>query len=305
MTDDAHDIWTLIALLGHKKHEHHRATRAAEIAALLDAGADPDAGREAPLLIAGRMQYRDIAEVLLKAGADVNGGHTYLTPLHAAGDHTELRDLLLAHGAQDTPFSLLNCGDVERVAEHVRAEPALVRTTDEADKTLLFYACARHDLATMELLLDAGADPNAVAPGSHAVAPIHATVSGDGPEVAAAVTLLQDRGADLDAVDKGGVTALHMAVRNRNLDAVAALLHAGAAVDIEDRGRKSTALRRAVANTGRSGTSGKADEALAIIRLLLEHGADPHHRNRTGKPVIESTRNAEIRRLLADHGTGD
>ncbi len=298
MTDDPHDIWTLIALLSHAKHQHHRATRATEIAAMLAAGADPDAGRGAPLLIAARMGYRDIAEVLLRAGADVHGGHTHHTPLLAAGGDTGMRDLLLTHGAQDTLFSLLACGDVEHVVAAVRAEPAWAHITDEVDKTLLFHAAARHDLPTMELLLDAGADPNAIAPRSHGIAPIHGAALHPGAAAADAVALLHSWGADPDAADKGGVTALHMAVRARHLDVVAALLRADASVDVEDRGRRSTPLRRAVAHTGRSGTAGKGDEVLQIIRLLLEHGADPNHRNRTGKTVLESARNATIRQLL-------
>ena len=59
---------------------------------------------------------------------------------------------------------------------------------------------------------------------------------------------------------------MHMAVRDRDIDAVRALLEHGAAVDIEDRGRKSTPLRRAVANTSRPGPSGRQDVAGEISR---------------------------------------
>jgi len=81
------------------------------------------------------------------------------TPLQAAGPRRALRELLLAHGAEDTPFSLVACGEVERVAEVLRDDPAWTRTTDEVDKTLLFYAAARHDLVSMEHLLEHGAEP--------------------------------------------------------------------------------------------------------------------------------------------------
>lgn len=114
--------------------------------------------------------------------------------------------------------------------------------------------------------------------------------------------LLVDHKANLDARDKGGVTALHMAVRDRNVEAVRTLLDSGASPDTEDRGRKSTPLRRAVANTGRRGTAGMSDGAVEIVRLLLKHGADPEHVNRSGKRVVESTRNEEIRRLLGSQG---
>ena len=38
--------------------------------------------------------------------------------------------------------------------------------------------------------------------------------------------------------------------------------------------------------------------ALEIVRLLLAHGADPNHVNKSGHTLIESTRNAAIRELL-------
>ena len=66
MFADSTDIWTLIALLGHKKHAHHWETHADEIRALLDSGADPDAGREPPLLIAAQIGHRQIAQLLLQ-----------------------------------------------------------------------------------------------------------------------------------------------------------------------------------------------------------------------------------------------
>ena len=39
-------------------------------------------------------------------------------------------------------------------------------------------------------------------------------------------------------------------------------------------------------------------EAIEIVQLLLKHGVDPQHVNRTGKPVVASTTNAEIISLL-------
>jgi len=71
VSESGHDIWTLIALLGHNKHKKFRPTRAAEIRGMLQKGADPDAGRYAPLTQAAQMGFLDIAEVLLEFGADV------------------------------------------------------------------------------------------------------------------------------------------------------------------------------------------------------------------------------------------
>ncbi len=154
-------------------------------------------------------------------------------------------------------------------------------------------------------LLEAGMTPND--PNWMRVTPLHLLALGathhgtDGREYRPhpkMMTLFIEHGADLDARDRGGVTALHMAVRDRDIDAVRALLEHGAAVDIEDRGRKSTPLRRAVANTGKPGTSGRQNVAVEITAILLDHGADPKHVNRSGKPMLASTRHARIRALL-------
>ena len=40
------------------------------------------------------------------------------------------------------------------------------------------------------------------------------------------------------------------------------------------------------------------EQTLRIVALLLDHGADPGHRNRTGRTVLESAVHPEIRRLL-------
>ena len=77
-------------------------------------------------------------------------------------------------------------------------------------------------------------------------------------------------GADIHATDKNGVTALHHAVRFRSPAAVKALIEHGADVNQACRRSGSTALHRAVIQTGAPGTAGKGEEAKEIIRILLE-----------------------------------
>ncbi len=108
------------------------------------------------------------------------------------------------------------------------------------------------------------------------------------------IDLLTDAGADLNARNRSGVTALHMAVRDRSVEAVRHLLHHGADPNVEDGGRGSAPLRRAVADTARSGTGGKKDAALEIVRLLIDHGADVNHVNRSGRTLVESARDRNI-----------
>lgn len=294
------EIWTLIALLGHEKHRDDRDSCFDQIRTLLESGADPDGAGEPPLALAARTKRVAVAELLLDHGADVDGGCTYRTPLVLAARHRGLRELLLEYGARESIFSAVAWGEAEKVAAALEEDPELVHFEDEHGATLLFVAADACDLPMMQRLLEAGADPNVAARGSGGVSPIHGVSCGRRSDAPAAIELLAAHGADLDARNVRGVTALHMAVRDRNVPAVRALLAHGASPDLEDRGRRSTPLRRAVANTGRGGTGGRNDDALEITRLLLEAGADPEHVNASGKRVIDSTRNSAIRALLLE-----
>ncbi|MCW8132527.1 MAG: ankyrin repeat domain-containing protein, partial [Planctomycetota bacterium] len=98
--------------------------------------------------------------------------------------------------------------------------------------------------------------------------------------------------------DWRGVTPLHMAVRSRSVAACEVLLAAGAETNAADGGRGSTPLRRAVANTGAGGTKGRTAEALAIAKLLLEHGADPKARDARGRTLERSAQGAAMRKVL-------
>jgi uncharacterized protein len=111
-------------------------------------------------------------------------------------------------------------------------------------------------------------------------------------------------GADINATDKNGVTALHHAVRFRSPAAVQALLEQGANVNQRCKRSGSTPLHRAVTSTGAPGTAGKQSEAIQIIEILLRHGADPSIRNRAGKTAAEYVRDEAMRRLLDSKQSG-
>jgi len=96
----------------------------------------------------------------------------------------------------------------------------------------------------------------------------------DPPAQAATIALLIEAGADPDAVDMDGVTPLHRAVRTRCAAAVAALLDGGADAARRNKGG-STPLRLARLTTGRGGSGSPEAKAQQqeILRLLQQHGA--------------------------------
>ena len=106
------------------------------------------------------------------------------------------------------------------------------------------------------------------------------------------------RGANIHATDKNGVTALHHAVRFRSPVAVQTLIEHGANVNQPCRKTGSTPLHRAVVQTGAPGTAGKSEQAKEIVRLLLAAGASPSIRNKLGKRPTDYATDRSLKLLL-------
>lgn len=112
---------------------------------------------------------------------------------------------------------------------------------------------------------------------------------------AATIELLIDSGADPNCLAAGSVTPLHCAVRTRCAAAVEALLERGANPRARnDAG--STPLHLAVQTTGRGGSGSEEARAqqLMIVRLLMEHGARTSDRDGRGKTVTQQARGAVV-----------
>ena len=85
----------------------------------------------------------------------------------------------------------------------------------------------------------------------------------------ATVTLLIEAGADPDALDRSGVAPLHRAVRTRSTGAVAALLAGGADPTLPNKsGSTPLALARQTTGRGGSGSPEAKAQQAAIIGLL-------------------------------------
>ena len=66
------DLWTIIAVLGEQKHHKYWDTRVHDVRARLQAGADANAGRFAPLTLASSMGSEDFTSVLKQAGVQIS-----------------------------------------------------------------------------------------------------------------------------------------------------------------------------------------------------------------------------------------
>ncbi len=249
---------------------------------LIKAGATPISatrvGAMTPLFMAAKNGSASMVDLLLKAGADPNAaGTTGTTPLMlaAASGKADAVKLLLDRGAN------LNAKDVTN------------------GQTAVMFAAALNRDAAIKVLAERGADLNVTTK----VSPVSQN-GGDGDGA---------RRRARPAVLMGGNTALLFAARDGQMDAVKALVAAGANVNEVSAADKMPPITQAI-------ITGHFDVAL----YLLEHGANPNLVNSSTKmtplyatldsrfaqrewyppPSVEQekTTHLELMKALLDHG---
>ncbi len=240
--------------------------------------------------LADAAEKQNAAQVkaLLAKKADVNSPQPDgTTALHWAvrWDDTESVQLLLQAGANATatnrfgvsPLALAATnGNAVTIAALLKAGADANATVSEEDDTVLMVAARTGKVDALKVLIDAGAKINGANPRGQT--PLMWAAS---EKNAAAVKYLLDRGADANAktlplppprmmdlifsapTPAGGLSALHFAARQDDLESVKALLAGGADVNSVSVD-KSTALLVAIVN-----------EHNNLAAYLLEHGANP------------------------------
>ena len=154
-----------------------------------------------------------------------------------------------------------------------------VDATQGDGATALHWAVYWDDQQTAELLIRAGADVDAA--NDYEVTPLWLACANASGEM---VERLLAAGADAKATLTSGETALMACARTGSVDAVEALLNRGAEVDAREAAESQTALMWAT-----------AQRHPAVVRLLLDHGADPNARSRVRREVISRRLQADLR----------
>lgn len=228
-----------------------------------------------------------VARLLLDLGADANASGAGYTALHTAALRADLAttEALLAHGA-DPNARLTQGTPVRRFA----SQWALPRPFLGA--TPLFVAAAYREAAIVKSLLAWGASVDA--PIGTGLTPLLVTVDttfekevrptdlarwnivdSDFPEVptseddvVASLRLLTEAGADVDATDPNGSTALHLAASHGWTGAIQLLADRGAMLTTVNKNGKSPLDLATPRSDGRGGSLGSADAAALLQKLI-------------------------------------
>ncbi len=303
---------------------------------LLEKGANPNLARESgetTLMTAVRLGRTDVVKLLLDHGAEVNGREKKFgqTALMWAASHPQIVRLLLNHKADlhavstkwdvklpiyGPPFRTLGATGVPWTFQGYY-------TSKRGGQNALHFAVLARDFESTQLLLDAGMDVNdRSADGTTPLLlALYKWHTEDGrstefiPDIRTANFLL-DRGAKVGVADGAGYTPLH-----------AAVITAAAAGGARSRSEKDTGSGLRVTGPGRAGgpllqtTTADKAEAMALVKRLLDAGADPNAQANYSTPgpigalrinpaapgssplhFAAASRNIELIRLLADHG---
>jgi uncharacterized protein len=218
---------------------------------LLSAGADPNAassGGQTILMTAARAGDAGIVKSLVEHGASVNTtdpvyGENALM-LAAGENHPGAARVLIAHGAE------VNAHSRElRFPQDSFGLEGVQTTLPHGNWTALMYAGRQGSLDAARVLLKAGADVNFADPDG-TTALVFAIING---HFDTAILLVQN-GADPNLADTAGMAALYAAVDMNTLGEVY--------------GRPAR-------------PSNSKQSALDIMKILLEHGANPNARLRS------------------------
>jgi ankyrin repeat protein len=288
------------------------------------------------------------ARRLLRAGANVSLANNYgATPMSLAAEvgNTDMLKVLLEAGANaDSPnadgqtalMAVARTGNVA-AAQLLLDHGATVDAKEKwGGQTALMWASARRHPEMMQLLISRGADVNATSINRdyqrHVTAegrPKNLDSGGLSPLLYAArenctacvAVLLRNR-VDIDLPDPDGVSPLLLAIVNSNWDLARQLIVAGADVNqwnVFGEAPLFTAvdLRSRIDGGRASIDAPNKTNGLAIVTLLLEHGADPNMQlffkpantrsainTRGATPLIRAANNGDLDavKVLLAHG---
>lgn len=273
---------------------------------LLEAGADVNqamtqarggrnkpAKNTTPLILAIENGHFELGKRLLEAGADPNDMGTGYSPLHAVSwaRKPEIGDNDFSAPPPTGSGKLTSLQFVKELVKHGadvnlgKAKSGGPRRRISIEGTTPFLcAAAKADVEYMKLLLELKADPKLTNTRGQTALMMAAGI-GESPEAdgagtkdehLAAVRFLLDRGADIDAVDKNGETAMHAAAYKSLPRVVHLLAERGADIAIWNKPNKQGRTPLLIAQGFRPGNFKPSAETVeAISKVMLAAGVTP------------------------------
>ena len=248
-----------------------------------------------PLIMSIFNAHYDVAAALLEMGADPRrGDNANRTPLFMATDMHTLEWLFSRPTPR--PSGDLDSVDLVKMLLLYGADPNARLTKKPAPigiggsgvnanltigSTPLMKAATTSDMALMKILLAAGADPNMTTEDQTTAFMMAAGLNwhdissvGADKDSLAMLRLLMDLGADVNAFNDEGLTALHGAAQRGSVPIVEFLLANGAKLDVKNK-RGRTPLDEAIGDEGLNGERRPVRPNVVAMLSRLKAGASP------------------------------
>lgn len=276
-----------------------RNGKAEAVRVLLKAGASPSEALESKargrgmarngtgaLLLAVENGHFELAMELVRAGADPNDVRSGFAPLHALtwvrkphrGDGEDGQPAPRGSGtltSLEFARALVKAGADVNLAPSIREAGAGRLSTEGATPFLL--AARRADLPYMKVLAELGADP--LRPNKDGCTPLMTAAgigtlapteeAGTEEEALEAVAYLLERGADVNAVDRNGETAMHGAAYKSLPRMVRLLAAKGATIEVWNRKNRHGWTPLLIAEGFRPGNFKPSFETIAAIHEAM------------------------------------
>jgi ankyrin repeat protein len=257
-----------------------------------------------------RADDRETAQLLLKAGADVNAANRFgVTPLMlaATNGNPDIVELLLKAGAnakatlpegETVLMKAARTGNVDVIRWLVSSGADVRAKEGFLGETALMWAAAENHGAAVKMLVEVGAEVDArSAPSAipRLTYPRIGLIPADLPRgswtalmyaarqgAMESARALAESGADLNATDPAGATALVLAIINSHYDLAALLIEKGANPNIADEAGMTPLYAAVDMHTegfrqGRPNVKASGDlDSIDIVKALLERGAKPN-----------------------------